>query len=100
VTSPTPSFDSQVRINDDVLFQELTGQGVLLNLKSGVYIGLDQVGTRVWTLLETHSLLSEIHNSLVAEFDVTPERCTEDLLALVDDMQKQGLVTVTTPHPG
>lgn len=100
MTSPTPSLDSHVRINDDVLFQDLSGQGVLLNLKTGVYIGLDQVGTRVWSLIENQSLLSEAHKSLVAEFEVTPERCAEDLIALVRDMQEHGLVTVDAPLAG
>ena len=42
------SLNSRVRILDDVLFQELQGEAVLLNLKTGVYLGLDQLGTQIW----------------------------------------------------
>jgi hypothetical protein len=54
------TLDSRVKVNDDVLFQELQGEAVLLNLKSGVYFGLDPVGTRIWQLFAEHELLAEI----------------------------------------
>ena len=89
-----PTLDSRVRINEDVLFQELQGEAVLLNLKSGVYFGLDPVGTRVWQLLADQDLLADIARSIVAEFDVTEDRCAADLTALVAEMERHGLVTV------
>ena len=45
------SFDSKVRVPEDVLVSELDGESVLLNLKSECYFGLDEVGTRLWELL-------------------------------------------------
>jgi hypothetical protein len=43
-----------VRICDDVVFHDLQGELVLLNLKTGVYFGLDSVGTRIWHLIREH----------------------------------------------
>jgi hypothetical protein len=86
---------SRVRINDDVLFQELQGEAVLLNLKSGVYFGLDPVGTRIWQLFAEHEVLSEVAQAVVAEYDVAEDKCSEDLLKLVDDLEKQELVSVS-----
>ena len=86
---------SRVRVNDDVLFQELQGEAVLLNLKSGVYFGLDPVGTRIWKLFAEHEVLSEVAQAVVAEYDVAEDRCSEDLLKLVDDLEKQELVSVS-----
>ena len=62
-----PTLASRIRPSDEVLFQELQDESVLLDLKSGVYFGLDIVGTRIWQLL----------------------------LALVTDMERQGLVVVS-----
>ena len=86
---------SRVRVNDDVLFQELQGEAVLLNLKSGVYFGLDPVGTRIWQLFAEHEVLSEVARAVVAEYDVAEDKCSEDLLKLVDDLAKQELVSVS-----
>jgi hypothetical protein len=88
------TMSSRVRVNDDVLFQELQGESVLLNLKSGMYFGMDTVGTRIWQLFATHELLSEIAQVIVAEYDVPEDRCSADLLALAADLERHGLVTV------
>ena len=90
-----PTLASRVRVNDDVLFQELQGEAVVLNLKSGVYFGLDPVGTRIWQLFAAHESLSEIAHAIVAEYDVTEDRSAADLLALVTDLERNGLVTVS-----
>ena len=98
MTTPDSSIlGSTVSINDDVLFQELTGEGVLLNLKTGVYLGLNQVGTRIWQLFEDRPVLSRIVDSIVTEFDVEREQCAMDLVALVNEMTEHDLVTLTPP---
>src|SRR5207249_4959695 len=82
--SPSLKLASRVRINENVLFQELQGEAVLLNLTSGVYFGLDQMGTRVWQLLGKQELLSDVAQSIMAEYDVSVECCVADLLSLTE----------------
>jgi hypothetical protein len=89
-----PSLSSRVRVPDDVLFQDLNGEAVLLNVKTGIYFGLDRVGTRVWQLLAEHPVPSAIIGPLVDEFDVERERCERDVLSLLADMATHGLVTI------
>ena len=91
----TPSLDSRIRINDDVLWQQLQGEAVLLNLKTGVYFGLNPIGTRVWDLLAEHGTVREVVDAIVGEYEVATQTCTDDVLALIADMQKHALVTVT-----
>ena len=90
----SPTLGSQVRVNNDVLFQELQGEAVLLNLKTGFYFGLNQTGTRVWRLLEQHSELAHVLAAMLTEYEVPEERCAQDLIGLVAELEKQGLVTV------
>jgi hypothetical protein len=90
-----PTLACRARAKDDVLFQELQGEAVLLNLDSGIYFGLDAVGTRMWQLIVEQEQLAEVARSIVAEYDVSQEQCAADLLALVARLEAQGLVTVT-----
>jgi hypothetical protein len=92
-----PTLESSIRINDGVLFQELHGEGVLLNLKSGTYFGLDPVGRRVWQLLQDHRTLSAVLECMLAEFDVDAAQCSSDLVALAADLAAHGLVTIGQP---
>jgi len=40
------------RIKKEVRSRDLQGELVLLNLRTGVYFGLDAVGSRIWQLIE------------------------------------------------
>ena len=84
----------KVQLNDDVLFQEVGGEAVLLNLGTESYFGLNDVGTRIWILLSEGNSLQEVRDKLCAEFNVTPEQLQLDLLSLVDEMAKAGLKAV------
>ncbi|HWE52178.1 MAG TPA: PqqD family protein [Bryobacteraceae bacterium] len=86
------TVESKVKISEDVLFQELQGDAVLLDLKSGVYFGLDQVGTRIWQLMGERQPLSAVIGAVVGEFDVTEERCAEDVLTLAGKLADNGLL--------
>ena len=44
-------LDTSLAVPDDVIFRELDGEAILLNLATGMYFGLDQVGTRLWALI-------------------------------------------------
>jgi hypothetical protein len=87
------SLNSLIKLNDDVLFQELQGEAVLLDLKTGVYFGLDKIGTRMWQLMGVRPL-SGVAEAMAAEFEVSQERCEEDLLVLVARLEEQGLLSV------
>lgn len=80
--------------NDDVLFQEVGGEAVLLNLGSESYFGLNEVGTRIWALISEDSLLQRTYDQLCDEYDADPAQLQLDLLTLVDEMAKAGLVQV------
>ena len=89
------STASRVTLSEDVLFQELQGSAVLLDLKTGVYFGLDRVGTRIWQLLGERPNVAQDVEAMMSEFDVAAERCAADVIALVRQLEEQGLVAVT-----
>ena len=83
-----------VRIRDDVLSRDLQGEQVILDLNTGVYFGLDPVGTRIWQLIQEHQSLQEVLASLVKEYEVTEAQCAQDLLSLVALLLEKRLVEV------
>jgi hypothetical protein len=83
-----------VQIRGDVLFEQSHGEAVLLDPASGVYFGLSPVGARIWQLFATFDLLSDVARALNAEYDVPVDRCAADLIALVEELDAHGLLTV------
>jgi hypothetical protein len=86
------TLNTQIRPADDVLFQEIQGEGVLLNIGSGVYMGLDTVGTRFWQLISDHQNIDAVVGVMLDEYDVPRERLERDLLALAARLLSEGLV--------
>jgi hypothetical protein len=78
----------------DLLASAFGAEQVILNLKDGVYYGLEDVGARIWSLLQRPITVSAIRDALVAEYDVEPDRCGRDLEALLRDLAGRGLIEV------
>lgn len=85
---------SRIRIPDSVLSHNLQGEEIILNLNTGVYWGLNPVGTRAWQLLSEQRCLSAILKTMREEYDVAEERLRQDLLDLVARLADKGLVEV------
>ena len=85
--------DSRVVVSDEQVSTSLGDETVILGMRDGVYYGLDAVGARVWALLATPHQVSELVHAILGEFDVTPEQCERDVLALLDDLSERRLVT-------
>ena len=47
------SFSDRVRVAPDVLFRLAGEEAVLLNLNTERYLGLNLVGTRMWSVLSS-----------------------------------------------
>lgn len=71
---------------------DLAGEAAILNLKEGMYYGLDAVGARIWSLIQEPRALHEVRDTLLREYEVEPERCERDLLALIEKLSSAGLV--------
>jgi hypothetical protein len=88
------TLESTIHLPEDVLFRDLGGEAVLLNLESGKYYGLDEVGTRMWALLAEHGHAGEAYRALLNEYDASEEQLRQDLLHLIDELASHGLLGV------
>jgi hypothetical protein len=85
------SLDTTVAISEDSVFRDLDGEAVLLNLESGMYFGLDAVGTRIWQLAAEAGSLRTVRERLLGEFDTDAGTVERDLLALAAALLDKGL---------
>ncbi|MBU1565216.1 MAG: PqqD family peptide modification chaperone [Proteobacteria bacterium] len=72
----------------------LEGETVILDIESGVYSGLNEVGTSVWNLLENQVTFAEIRETILAEFDVALEECSENLVSFLKELEQNKLIEV------
>jgi hypothetical protein len=89
---------AEIKIAEDVLVRELDGEGVLLNLKSGHYFGLDETGMRFWQALTTATSVQEACATLLLEYDVGPEQLAGDVESFIKTLAAAELVQVEAPQ--
>ncbi|MEH6604227.1 MAG: PqqD family protein [Pseudomonadales bacterium] len=88
--------DSTYQISDEVLFQEIAGEAVLLDLDGEEYFGLNEVGTRVWQLLQNGESVNGMIGLLLEEYQVAEAQLREDVEGLLSQFQERGLISAVT----
>jgi hypothetical protein len=83
---------TRIAVPESVLFRDLDGEAVLLETKTGRYYGLDEVGTRMWSLIHSHGEIGAVCRALLAEYDVPEDRLREDLERFVETLAARGLL--------
>jgi hypothetical protein len=99
ILTTTPSSDlsapMKVIIPDTVLSTDLQNECVLLNLETGEYFGLDQVGMDMFKALGTAGTIEAARDALLERYEVTAEVLTRDLEDLVARLVEHKLVQVS-----
>jgi len=90
---PDLSITDAVCVPNDVIFRELNGEAVILDLHKGTYFGLNSVGMRIWQLCEQHGSLRQVWEAMQREFDASGEALQSDLLTFVNQLSAKGLLT-------
>jgi hypothetical protein len=83
-----------LRIPDSVAARKIGDETILLNLETGTYYGLDNVGSRFLELLERNGEIAVAYRTLLKEVDVNPEILEADILRLSEEMRSKGLLEV------
>ncbi|WP_404366776.1 PqqD family peptide modification chaperone [Sphingomonas sp. MMS24-J45] len=65
---------------------------VMMSAEQGKYIGLNDVGARVWELIETPQTIDALVAALLEEFDVTPEVCHDEVTAFIEKLRENNAV--------
>jgi len=84
--------DTRVRRGASIVFQELEGEAVLVNLERGTCFTLDPIGTRIWELVGDGAEVGRMTAVLTAEFEVEPGVAERDLFALLSELLARELL--------
>ena len=88
------SLNTHVKVSNDQVSCDLAGEAAILDLKNGVYYGLDPVGARVWELIQEPTEVSCIISQLLDEYDVNEQECSQDVVALLSELLQRELIEI------
>ena len=92
-----PDGATTFAIPDHVLSRSAAGELVILDLDTDEYYGLEDVGARVWQLLDAGASFAEMISTLLDEYEVEPEVLRRDVADLLGGLIDAGLVTACAP---
>ena len=80
-----------------VVFRILVSETVLLNIDTGLYHGMDAIGSRFFEVMRESADLRAAVRALVQEFEAPEERIRSDLIGYCLELLDRGLIELETP---
>ncbi len=90
-------WEATIVATNNQVSADMAGEALILNLANGQYYGLDPVGSWIWALIQKPHRVADVRDAILQEFEVEPERCAEDLQALLHDLVQHGLIEIGLP---
>jgi hypothetical protein len=84
--------DTFIQRRNDLLFNEIDGEVVMLSIENGEYYGMDQVGTQIWEIIENPISFKDLINKLCEHYNVTEELCVKDTQAFISQLFEKNLL--------
>jgi hypothetical protein len=96
---PKISASAMLVRNEEPVSVEVESTVVMMSLDLGKYFGLNEVGSRIWELLEQRRSMADLCASLQQDFDVDPDACHEEVSEFLVALAKEGLIQVDHDPP-
>ena len=86
-----------VRKQGDWLAAKVGDELVMMSAEKGNYLGLTEVGARIWEIIETPLDVDDVCARLLTEYDVTPETCRAEVESFLNELVPHGAVALDPP---
>ena len=77
---------------DDLAWQELDGEIVVLDLRSSTYFVINGSGTRLWERLAAEASTDDLADELATAYDLPAATAREHAADFVSDLRHKGLL--------
>jgi hypothetical protein len=86
------NLDTRLHVPPQVISRLVGDETVLLDLASGIYFGLDNVGQSIWECVSDGKSIAEIVDEIVTEYDVDEARARKDVIDFTNTLVDRGLL--------
>ena len=86
------NLETKLAVPPQVMSRLVGDETVLLDLKSGLYFGLDGVGRVIWESVAAGNDLAQTVEAVVSEFDVARTQAETDVLEFAKTLVERGLL--------
>ncbi|WP_019505648.1 PqqD family peptide modification chaperone [Pleurocapsa sp. PCC 7319] len=95
IAEPIFSLSSQVSAAPEQISAEIASGAIIFHTQSGSYFSLNEIGTFIWRLIQEPQSITDIRDTIIQEYSVTPEVCLRDLLTILEQLAKKELIEIS-----
>lgn len=88
------NLTNKVMQREDLVAADMGDETVMMDIMSGKYFKLSEVGGSIWNKIEQPKLVSDLIAELLKEYDVTEEECTNQTIEFLTQLVDKGIVVV------
>ncbi|MAU00804.1 MAG: hypothetical protein CL608_26970 [Anaerolineaceae bacterium] len=77
---------------ENVTFEIVADEAILIDINTGTYFSLNEVGTEFWEMLDGEQTIEQHATVIAQKYEVDTSMVVDDLLELAEEMAKDKLV--------
>ena len=74
---------------------DLDGEKVMMNLNKGEYFMMNEVGGKIWDIINKSISVKEIINIILEEFEVERDVCENEVIEFLESLRRAELISVS-----
>ena len=86
--------DSILQRAESVTFEVVADEAILIDINTGTYFSLNEVGTEFWEMLDGVQTIAQHAATIAAKYEVESSMVVDDLLELANEMAKDNLLII------
>lgn len=86
--------DSVLQRAESVTFEVVADEAILIDINTGTYFSLNEVGTEFWEMLDGVQTIGQHAIILSTKYEVEEAMVVDDLLELAGEMAKDKLILI------
>ena len=86
--------DSILQRAKNVTFEVVADEAILIDINTGTYFSLNEVGTEFWEMLDGEQTIGQHATTIANKYEVETSMVVADLLELASEMAKDALILI------
>jgi hypothetical protein len=86
----------KITISQDVVWRDMGGEIVILDLATQHYFGLTGAGNDIWHLIVEHGISEKIVERLIEKFEVEASVAQVDFDRIVHELAEKGMIKISS----
>ena len=86
--------DTKFKISPDVVISEINNESVIMNLNTGIYFQVNELGSFIISELKNYQNIAMLQEKIILSFDVSAEVCKDDLENFLEILLEKNLLLI------